>query len=91
MAAKQLEQLNTEAVSLYAKADTIEKQWLAATDPQERAALWELYTDTRFERRQLDARRAALEADLLGTGEQTPKLPFQQCRAPWSGLISAIT
>ncbi len=78
MAEKQLEQLNAEIASLYKKGDAVEKEWLAATDPQERAALWELYTDARFERRQLDARRAALEADLVGTGEQTPLLPFQQ-------------
>ncbi|CAL5227362.1 g10312 [Coccomyxa viridis] len=68
MAARQLDQLNAEIAVLCAKADAVEKKWLAATDPQERAALRELYTDTRFERRQVDARRAALEAALLETG-----------------------
>ena len=90
MAARQLDQLNAEIAVLCAKADAVEKKWLAATDPQERAALRELYTDTRFERRQVDARRAALEAALLETGGQTPLLHFYQCQAPWSGLTPAI-
>ena len=81
MADKQLEQLNREIADLNPTVEAAEKNWLDATDPQQKADLWQVYAYRKEKEERLDSRRAQLEAKLPSTGEHTLLHPCQQHQA----------
>jgi chromosome segregation ATPase len=69
---EQLEQLRNENAALAPDVKAARAAWLSNTDPQQEPKLEKVYQDLSEKDKQLNSRRAELEAKLPSAGERSP-------------------